>query len=253
MSEPLQPVLQTRHLHKAFGALQATHDVSLNLFPGEIHALIGPNGAGKSTIISQITGNLKPDSGQVLLQGDDITTLSVAERARRGLGRSFQISSLADELSVRRNVMIAVQATQGSSFRFWKPIRTDAALLEPTLEILQRLGLQERADSLIAELSHGERRLVEMACALALKPRALLLDEPMAGMGSEGSARMVKFLAELKHEVPILLIEHDMDAVFQLADRVSVLVSGSVLVQGSTDEIRSHPAVREAYLGEETA
>ncbi|TGG93369.1 ABC transporter ATP-binding protein [Natronospirillum operosum] len=249
MSEPL---LQVKQLNKAFGALQATRDVSLDLYPGEIHALIGPNGAGKSTLISQITGNLPPDSGEILLQGEDITGLTVAERAQRGLGRSFQISSLADELSVRRNVMIAVQAIQGSSFRFWKPVSSDASLLEPVATILERLGLSDRAGTLVAELSHGERRLVEMACALALQPRALLLDEPMAGMGSEGTARMVKLLSELKHEVPILLIEHDMDAVFQLADRVSVLVSGGVLAQGTADEIRNHPAVREAYLGEET-
>lgn len=250
MSEPL---LQVKQLNKAFGALQATRDVSLDLYPGEIHALIGPNGAGKSTLISQITGNLPPDSGEILLQGEDITGLTVAERAQRGLGRSFQVSSLADELSVRRNVMIAVQAIQGSSFRFWKPVRSDASLLEPVAAILERLGLSDRAGTRVAELSHGERRLVEMACALALQPKALLLDEPMAGMGSEGTVRMVELLSALRQEVPILLIEHDMDAVFQLADRVSVLVSGGVLAQGTADEIRNHPAVREAYLGEETA
>lgn len=247
-----EPILRIEQLNKSFGALKATREVSLELYPGEIHALIGPNGAGKSTLISQVTGNLMPDSGRIFLAGEDITGRKVAERAQLGLGRSFQISSLAVELSVRRNVMMAIQATQGSSFRFWKPVRSDSTLLEPTADILERLGLTERASTLVAELSHGERRLVEMACALALKPRVMLLDEPMAGMGSEGANRMVAFLAELKQEVPILLIEHDMDAVFQLADRVSVLVSGAVLAHGSSDEIRNHPAVREAYLGEET-
>lgn len=248
-----EPILHIEQLNKSFGALKATREVSLDLYAGEIHALIGPNGAGKSTLIGQVTGNLMPDSGRIFLAGEDITGCSVAERAQRGLGRSFQISSLAVELSVRRNVMMAVQATQGTSFRFWKPVRSDNTLLEPTAEILERIGLIERAGTLVAELSHGERRLVEMACALALKPRALLLDEPMAGMGSEGAKRMVAFLSELKQEVPILLVEHDMDAVFQLADRVSVLVSGAVLAHGSSEEIRNHPAVREAYLGEETA
>lgn len=246
-----EPILRVEQLNKRFGALKATRDVTLDLHPGEIHALIGPNGAGKSTLIGQITGNLMPDSGRVILTGEDITRLSVAERARRGLGRSFQISSLALELTVRRNVMMAVQATQGTSFRFWKPVEFDVRLLGPTADILDRLGLGERADTLVSELSHGERRLVEMACALALQPRVLLLDEPMAGMGSEGSGKMVDFLAALKQQVPILLVEHDMDAVFQLADRLSVLVSGAILAQGNSDDIRNHPAVREAYLGEE--
>ncbi|MHA7879858.1 MAG: ABC transporter ATP-binding protein [Saccharospirillum sp.] len=246
-----EPILSVERLNKRFGALQATRDVTLDLHPGEIHALIGPNGAGKSTLIGQVTGNLMPDSGRIVLAGEDITHLSVAERARRGLGRSFQISSLALELTVRRNVMMAVQATQGSSFRFWKPVQSDPRLLEPAADALSRLGLDDRADTLVSELSHGERRLVEMACALALQPKVLLLDEPMAGMGSEGSGKMVEFLAALKHRLPILLVEHDMDAVFQLADRLSVLVSGAVLAQGRSDEIRNHPAVREAYLGEE--
>lgn len=244
-------VLQIQNLYKSFGALKATQDVSINLYPGEIHALIGPNGAGKSTVISQVTGNLRPDSGRILLADNDITDLSIAQRAQQGLGRSFQISSLAEDLSIRRNVMMAVQATQGTSFRFWHPISRDSSLQEPTLEILEKVGLADRAGSRVNELSHGERRQVEMACALALKPRVLLLDEPMAGMGSEGAARLVSMLEALKQEVPILLIEHDMDAVFRLADRVSVLVSGCLIAHGTSDEIRNHPAVREAYLGEE--
>ena len=243
-------VLRLEGLHKRFGALQATRDVSLDLRPGEIHALIGPNGAGKSTLIGQIAGNIAPDSGRIVLAGQDITALSVAQRARLGLGRSFQVSSLAEPLSVKRNVMIAVQALQGHSFRFWKPVHRDERLLAPAMAALERLGLTQRADTPVAELSHGERRQVEVACALALKPRALLLDEPMAGLGPEGSAHLTELLASLKHEVPILLIEHDMEAVFRLADRISVLVAGAVIAHGDSAAIRANPQVREAYLGD---
>ncbi|MCE9680899.1 ABC transporter ATP-binding protein [Halomonas alkalisoli] len=243
-------VLTLNHLQKRFGALQATRDVSLELNRGEIHALIGPNGAGKSTLIGQIAGNLKPDAGSVHLAGQEITALSVAQRARLGLGRSFQVSSLAEPLSVLRNVMIAVQALQGHSFRFWKPVHRDESLLAPAREALERMQLGHRADTPVSELSHGERRQVEVACALALKPRALLLDEPMAGLGPEGTAHLTNLLETLKQEVPILLIEHDMDAVFRLADRISVLVAGSVIAQGNSAEIRRNPDVREAYLGD---
>ncbi|MCE9665921.1 ABC transporter ATP-binding protein [Halomonas sp. M5N1S17] len=243
-------VLTLNHLQKRFGALQATRDVSLELNRGEIHALIGPNGAGKSTLIGQIAGNLKPDAGSVHLAGQEITALSVAQRARLGLGRSFQVSSLAEPLSVLRNVMIAVQALQGHSFRFWKPVHRDESLLAPAREALERMQLGHRADTPVSELSHGERRQVEVACALALKPRALLLDEPMAGLGPEGTAHLTNLLEALKQEVPILLIEHDMDAVFRLADRISVLVAGSVIAQGNSAEIRRNPDVREAYLGD---
>ncbi len=243
-------VLTLNQLQKRFGALQATRDVSLELKQGEIHALIGPNGAGKSTLIGQIAGNLKPDAGSVHLAGQEITALSVAQRARLGLGRSFQVSSLAEPLSVVRNVMIAVQALQGHSFRFWKPVHRDESLLGPAREALERMQLGHRADTPVSELSHGERRQVEVACALALKPRALLLDEPMAGLGPEGTAHLTELLEKLKQEVPILLIEHDMDAVFRLADRISVLVAGSVIAQGDSAEIRRNPDVREAYLGD---
>lgn len=247
-----EAVLELIDLNKRFGALQATRDVSLDLYPGEIHALIGPNGAGKSTLIGQIAGSLKPDSGRIVLAGQEITSLSVAQRARLGLGRSFQVSSLAEPLSVKRNVMIAVQALQGHSFRFWKPVQRDESLLAPALEALERMALTHRADTQVAELSHGERRQVEVACALALKPRVLLLDEPMAGLGPEGTAHLTELLEALKLEVPILLIEHDMDAVFRLADRISVLVAGGVIAQGDSTAIRANPQVREAYLGEAT-
>ncbi|WP_104202177.1 ABC transporter ATP-binding protein [Billgrantia saliphila] len=243
-------VLSLTHLNKRFGALQATRDVSLDLRPGEIHALIGPNGAGKSTLIAQIAGSLKPDSGGIQLAGQEITSLSVAQRARLGLGRSFQVSSLAEPLTVLRNVMIAVQALQGHSFRFWKPVHRDESLLAPARDALARMQLEPRADTPVSELSHGERRQVEVACALALKPRVLLLDEPMAGLGPEGSARLTELLEALKHEVPILLIEHDMDAVFRLADRISVLVAGGVIAHGDSATIRRDPQVREAYLGD---
>ncbi|WP_252107337.1 MULTISPECIES: ABC transporter ATP-binding protein [unclassified Halomonas] len=243
-------VLSLTHLHKHFGALQATNDVSLALEPGEIHALIGPNGAGKSTLIGQIAGHIRPDQGSIELGGETVTNLSVAQRARLGLGRSFQVSSLAEPLSVMRNVMMSVQALQGHSFRFFKPVARDEALLAPALEALEHMQLGHRAWTPVSELSHGERRQVEVACALALKPRALLLDEPMAGLGPEGSARLTELLEALKRDVPILLIEHDMEAVFRLADRISVLVSGSIIAQGDSHAIRHDPLVREAYLGD---
>lgn len=243
-------ILSLQHLHKRFGALQATDDVSLDLKSGEIHALIGPNGAGKSTLIGQIAGNLRPDEGRVYLADTDITDMSIAQRARLGLGRSFQVSSLAEPLSVMRNVMIAVQALQSHSFRFWKPVNGDQRLLEPAYAALERTQLTHRAWTPVSELSHGERRQVEVACALALKPSALLLDEPMAGLGPEGSAKLTELLEALKREVPILLIEHDMEAVFRLADRISVLVSGSVIAHGDSHAIKQNPRVREAYLGD---
>lgn len=245
-----EPVLSMTGLHKRFGALQATQDVSLDLRAGEIHALIGPNGAGKSTLIAQIAGSLSPDAGQIRLGDRDITALGVARRARLGLGRSFQVSCLAEPLSVLRNVMIGAQALQGHSFRFWQPVASDPSLLAPAHAALERMHLTRHADTPVAALSHGERRQVEMACALALEPRVLLLDEPMAGLGPEGSARLTELLETLKEEVPILLIEHDMDAVFRLADRISVLVAGSIIAHGDGEAIRRDPRVRDAYLGD---
>ena len=245
-----ESILSLQHLHKRFGALQATNDVSLDLQQGEIHALIGPNGAGKSTLIGQIAGNIRPDEGRVYLADTEITGMSIAQRARLGLGRSFQVSSLAEPLSVMRNVMMGVQALQSPRFRFWKPVARDQQLLEPAYAALERMQLSHRAWTPVCELSHGERRQVEMACALALKPRALLLDEPMAGLGPEGSAKLTELLEALKREVPILLIEHDMEAVFRLADRISVLVSGSVIAHGDSQAIKQNPRVREAYLGD---
>ncbi|KQQ73292.1 ABC transporter ATP-binding protein [Rhizobium sp. Leaf321] len=246
----VEPVLQTDNLVKSFGALRATDGITLDLKPGEIHALIGPNGAGKSTLIHQICGTLKQDSGTIRLAGEDIGALSAAARARRGLGRTFQVSSLAPEFSALRNVMLAVQARQGSSFGFFRPVMRDRSLIDPAMAILERVGLSDRARLPAAELSHGERRQLEIAMALALQSKALLLDEPMAGMGPEGSKRLTGFLDMLRQEAPILLVEHDMDAVFALADRISVLVYGRIIATGTVEDIRRDPAVRTAYLGD---
>lgn len=246
-----EPILQLSSLTKTFGALKATDDVSLDLRPGEIHALIGPNGAGKSTLIHQIAGSLRPDTGTIRFLGRDVGALGVPERARMGLGRTFQISSLTPEFSALRNVMLAVQARQGSSFRFFKPVMRDRSLTEPALAMLERVGLADRAAIPAAELSHGERRQLEIAIALALGSKAFLLDEPMAGMDPEGSKTLTGFLDQLRAEAPILLVEHDMDAVFALADRISVLVYGRVIATGTVSEIRADAEVRRAYLGEE--
>ncbi len=245
-----ETVLDIRDICKSFGALKATDHVSLDLRPGEIHALIGPNGAGKSTLIHQIAGTLRPDTGEIEFLGRKVGHLGVAERARLGLGRSFQVSSLAPEFSALRNVMLAVQARQGSSFRFFRPVMRDAALVEPAMAALERVGLKDRARIPAAELSHGERRQLEIAIALALGSRAFLLDEPMAGMGPEGSRQLTGFLDALRDEAPILLVEHDMDAVFALADRISVLVYGRIIASGSVDDIRANAEVRRAYLGD---
>ncbi len=245
------PVLDLRGLSKAFGALKASDDVSLTLNKGEIHALIGPNGAGKTTLMGLISGKIAPDAGQVVLDGADITHLSVARRARAGLGRSFQVSSLIPEYSALRNAMLALQARHGHSYRFLRPVNRDATLRDGARAILDRVGLSPRATIEAAMLSHGERRLLEIAMALALTPRCFLLDEPMAGLGAEGTARLVTFLRALKQDAPILLIEHDMDAVFQLADRISVLVYGRIIATGTAREIRANAQVRAIYLGEE--
>jgi ABC-type branched-chain amino acid transport systems, ATPase component len=246
----VEPILQISNLVKNFGALRATDGVTLDLRPGEIHALIGPNGAGKSTLIHQICGTLRQDSGSIRFAGQDVGGLSVAERARLGLGRTFQVSSIAPEFSALRNVMLAAQAKEGSSFRFFKPVMRDQGLIDKAMAMLERVGLTERARIPAAELSHGERRQLEIAMALALQSKAFLLDEPMAGMGPEGSKALTRFLDTLRQEAPILLVEHDMDAVFALADRISVLVYGRVIATGTVDEIRRDPTVRSAYLGD---
>lgn len=244
------PVLEVRHLCKSFGALKAADAISLALRPGEIHALIGPNGAGKSTFINLIAGTLRPDSGEILLGGESILERGAGERARLGLARTFQVSSLVPEYSALRNVMLAVQARQGSSFRFFRQAVSDRSLVDPALALLQTVGLGARAGVMAAELSHGERRQLELAIALATGPRALLLDEPMAGMDPEGSRMITALLGRLRETAPMLLVEHDMDAVFALADRVSVLVYGRIIATGTVEEVRRDAEVRRAYLGD---
>jgi branched-chain amino acid transport system ATP-binding protein len=250
MSEPL---LQVENLAKRFDGIVATDNLALSVEAGKLHAIIGPNGAGKTTLISQLGGQLTPDSGHIRFEGSDITALPMYARSRLGLARSFQITSLFLDLSVLDNVALAVQAHAGHSFRFWRNARLEAELRQPARAALERVGLGQRADLPASVLSHGEHRLIELAMALAGKPRMLLLDEPMAGLGFEESARMVEMLRALKKELTILLIEHDMEAVFALADRITVLVYGRVIATGAPAEIRSNAAVREAYLGEAEA
>ncbi|MEM7425690.1 MAG: ABC transporter ATP-binding protein [Pseudomonadota bacterium] len=242
-------LLETVDLQKTFGGVTATDHVSLRVEEGECHAVIGPNGAGKTTLISQLSGMLPADSGKILFHGQDITTEPPQKRSHLGLARSFQITSVFMGLSVLDNVALAVQAHQGHSFRFWKPARADEGLRQPAREILKRVGIAERADDLASVMSHGERRQLEIAMALATGPHVLLLDEPMAGMGPEESARMVEFLKGLEG-MTMLLVEHDMDAVFALADRISVMVYGRLIATGTPDEIRANEEVRQAYLGE---
>lgn len=245
--------METRGLIKSFGGLVATDNVSLEVEAGEVHALIGPNGAGKTTLIGQITGELKADGGQILFAGRDITRMAAHKRSHLGLARSFQITNLCPDFTVLENVMLAVQAHAGHSYRLWKNAVTETDLLEPALAALKTVGLQKRADVITASLSHGEQRQVELAVALATRPKMLLLDEPMAGMGAEETASMVKMLKGLKKNLTMLLVEHDMDTVFALADRISVLVYGRVIATGTPKQIRDNAKVREAYLGEEAA
>ena len=244
-------VLELQNLQKSFGALQATRDLSICVNAGEIHALIGPNGAGKTTLIQQIYGALKPDTGTVLLNGCDITGLSVADRVQAGIGRSFQISNVLMDFTVLENAIIAEQARLQQSFRFLHPAFDDPDLQTGAHKILSRVGLDDRAAARASDLAHGERRMLELALALATRPDLLLLDEPMAGAGSQESQRMSQIINDLRGTVAILLIEHDMDAVFRLADRITVLVEGAVIATGSADQISHDAAVRAAYLGSE--
>ena len=244
-----EPLLAVEHLRKSFGALAATDDLSLEVAPGVIHAVIGPNGAGKTTLISQLFGELKPDSGRILFRGEDIAHEPVHERAHRGIARSYQITSIYLGFTALDNVAMAVQARAGHSFHFWRNARRDPRLRDPARAVLAQVGLDGRADVPARALAHGERRQLELAMALASAPSLLLLDEPMAGMGPEESHRMVEVLRTLKGTVTMLLIEHDMDAVFALADRITVLVYGRAIATGTPEEIRGNAEVREAYLG----
>ncbi len=248
-----EPLISVSDLRRSFGGVVATDGVDLEVRIGEIHAVIGPNGAGKTTLIAQIGGALRPDSGTIRFAGRDITRLPPYARSRLGLARSFQITSIFHNMSVLDNVALAVQAHDGHSYRFWRPARTDPVLVARSMAALARVGLDRRRDHNAGNMSHGEHRQLEIAMALATAPRALLLDEPTAGMGLEESARMVELIRSLKADHAILLIEHDMDAVFALADRITVLVYGRIIASGAPSAIRADPEVRKAYLGDEHA
>jgi branched-chain amino acid transport system ATP-binding protein len=248
-----EPLLRLERLAKAYGALVVTDDVTLDIMPGELHAVIGPNGAGKTTLIHEISGLAAPDRGRILFDGRDITRLPVHERVRRGLARSFQITSILPGFSGLENVALAVQARSGSSFRFFGRPDREAALNGPALEFIDLVGLAGRTHLAAGLLSHGEKRQLELAVALATGPKLLLLDEPLAGTGHEESERVVRTLKRLKGRYTIVLIEHDMDAVFSLADRITVLVYGRVIATGTPQAVRANPEVRSAYLGEEAA
>ena len=244
-------LLRVENLVRRFGGIVATDNLSLDVARGELHAIIGPNGAGKTTLISQLTGQLMPNAGTIHFAGDDITHLPAFRRSALGLARSFQITSLLPDFTATDNVALAAQAHDGHSVRFWGNARKESRLRDAALAALQRVGLERRADVLVSELSHGEQRELELAVALATKPQLLLLDEPMAGLGVTESARMVKLLQELRKEVTIVLVEHDMEAVFALADRITVLVYGRVIASGAPSAIRSNEDVKRAYLGDQ--
>jgi branched-chain amino acid transport system ATP-binding protein len=246
-------LLHIERLTKRFGGVIATDDVTLGIAEGELHAVIGPNGAGKTTLIAQLAGELASDAGRIVFAGSDITVLPVWRRSLLGLARSFQITSLFPDFTALDNVALAVQAHAGHSFRFWKNARRERELRKPARAALEQVGMLDRAHVGVSRLSHGEHRQIELAMALATRPRLLLLDEPMAGLGPDESARMLKLLGELKRQYTIVLIEHDMEAVFALADRISVLVYGRIIATGAPEAIRANAQVRQAYLGEADA
>lgn len=247
------PLLRVDNLVRRFGGITATDNLSMEVLPGELHAIIGPNGAGKTTLISQLTGQVVPNSGTITFAGRDVTSLPSYKRSRLGLARSFQITSLLKDFSAIDNVALAAQAHDGHSFRFWGNARKERHLRDTARAALERVGLGKRAEILVSQLSHGEQRELELAVALATKPQLLLLDEPMAGLGVTESARMVALLKELRKEVTIVLVEHDMEAVFALADRITVLVYGRVIACGVPDAIRKDEEVKRAYLGDQHA
>lgn len=249
----VEPLLRVKDLRKSFGGVNATDHVDLDVATGECHAVIGPNGAGKTTLISLLNGALTADSGTIDFDGRRINAVPVHKRCHLGLARSFQITSVLMDMPVVSNVALAIQAQQGHSFRFWAPAGKDQSLVEPAMTFVDQVGLTARASENASNLSHGERRQLEIAMALATNPKLLLLDEPMAGMGPDESQVMIKTLADLKKTKTILLVEHDMDAVFALADRISVLVYGRIIASGTPEEIRGDESVKRAYLGDEAA
>ena len=246
-----EPLISVHGLTKSFGGIIATNALEMDVRAGEIHAVIGPNGAGKTTLVAQLAGQLRPDDGTIHFDGADITRLSAPARSARGLARSFQITSVFRDFSTLDNVALAVQAHDGHSYRLWRSARADERLRGPAREMLERVGLAHRAGVIAGTLAHGEQRQLEIAMVLATRPKALLLDEPMAGMGGEDSERMTAFLKSLKGDYTMLLVEHDMDAVFALADRITVLVYGQAIATGAPEEIRANGKVRQAYLGED--
>jgi len=244
------PLLQLSGLVKRFGALLATDNLTLSVQQGDIHAVIGPNGAGKTTLITQLLGNLRPDSGSIIFDGCDITALPAPVRSRQGIARSFQLTALFPTLTALQNVMLSVQAHQGHSYRFWRPANEDKSLIAPAEEILKRVGLGGHMHIAANSLSHGQQRRLDIAMAIATSPKLLLLDEPLAGMGAGEAAQMVAFIESIRGQYTIFLVEHDMDAVFSLANKISVLDCGRCLVTGLPDDIKRHPEVRRAYLGD---
>lgn len=247
----MSAILQVQNLVKQYGGLTATDDLNLELIPGELHAIIGPNGAGKTTLVSQLSGFVTPTSGKILYKGKDITHQPPHTRAHMGIARTYQITSLILDMTVQENIALALQARDGHSFRFFKPARSVKRLQDGAMEILEKVGLAEKAQMKTSELSHGEHRNMELGVALAAHADLLLLDEPMAGLGPDETGKMIELLTSLKGDHTILLIEHDMDAVFALADRISVLVYGHVIATGTPSEIRNNEKVQHAYLGEE--
>jgi branched-chain amino acid transport system ATP-binding protein len=246
-------VLSLRSLSKRFGGVVAVDGVTLDVAAGEVHALIGPNGAGKTTLIHQISGSLPCDQGQIVFLGKELTKTKAHERVRAGLARSYQITSIFRRFSVLDNLALAVQARSGSSFLFWRPVAEESALFDEARRIASQVNLTQKVDSVASTLSHGEQRALEVGLALATRPKLVLLDEPMAGMGPEESKRMIELIGRIRAEVSVLLVEHDMDAVFRLADRISVMVNGRLIATGFPEQIRMNVDVRRAYLGDELA
>jgi branched-chain amino acid transport system ATP-binding protein len=246
-------VLSLRNLSKRFGGVVAVDGVTLDVAAGEVHALIGPNGAGKTTLIHQISGTLSVDVGEIFFLEKDITRLPAHQRVAAGLARSYQITSIFRRFSVLDNLALAVQARSGSSFSFWRPVAEEAALFEEARRIASQVNLTQKLDAVASTLSHGEQRALEVGLALATRPKLVLLDEPMAGMGPEESKRMIELIGRIRTDLAVLLVEHDMDAVFRLADRISVMVNGRLIATGFPEQIRMNEEVRKAYLGDELA
>jgi branched-chain amino acid transport system ATP-binding protein len=244
-------LLTVSQLNKSYGGVRATDDLNLEVQTGELHAVIGPNGAGKTTLISQLSGNVFPDSGTISFDGIDVTHLAEHARPHLGIARTYQITSLINSMSVIENLQLAIQAKQGHSFKFWKPYADNKDARTAAHEYAAHVNLGSRSDIQVANLSHGEQRRLEVAMALASDAKLLLLDEPLAGLGPEEAREMISLLETLKGQQTIVLIEHDMDAVFTLADRISVMVYGHIIATGDPDHIRQNQDVQHAYLGED--